>query len=630
MSNKKKPDKFYSGWAMDAYPEMTSEDMTYHVSRQIENGSNFVWIGHNNPGECQIDKIEPALSYAVWEALMDKDDPRHEDAVAIVDSQRRLLDYCLENNIPVVFPIGYQVQMGERWNKSHPDSLRQHYDGEIINWGGVSACFYSPDYQEDIQKFYSWVAETFIKDYRAIILLVNLSDEPFGGDYSKYAEVAFKKETGMTFREALEGDNASRRAAGRFQARYIVEYATWSAKAWNKVCPDIPSTMSFCGHHGREENTMPAITDLFSDTPEYFHPTFDVYPRDGDQKTPIGENDLVMLYLFLNQLAYLSNQQQKPYWLWTTGNSWGLGQGSMDRANITDALMNQTMVISSAVQNGGLLQGFAIWNYNIKCQGLYNDIYETAYKTEDMFSKLTRYIGHIRKVCDINSTRETDIAIIAERDYSHRFIARSRASTWVRPFPFDRFSLVFKQCMNPVMDDRLENLVDFLEAGKKKTPPVIYLSDGDVREAEFLSLVSFLKKKNRILMPEKLWKKLEPGGPFQAEVQVYEEDTCDLPELKIIHFLGQNQPKCDGIFHFSLGDMTFSYNLTRERRCISGFGDNGGQSVIHLAPSAEIIGQTKINDEAETMNLEHHEAAVAASDNSREFQIILDALKKGS
>ena len=83
----------------------------------------------------------------------------------------------------------------------------------------------------------------------------------------------------------------------------------------------------------RGENLLPSVPALFAKTPPYFHPSFDVYPRDGDQKTPISEEDIVMLVLLLKQLAYLSSKHKRPYWLWTTGNSWGLGQGSLDQAN---------------------------------------------------------------------------------------------------------------------------------------------------------------------------------------------------------------------------------------------------------------------------------------------------------
>ena len=74
-------ENFYSGWALDPYPEMTADEIAFHVDRLLELGVNYIWIGHNNPGECDAKKIEPGLSYAVYEAFIDRSDPGLLDAV---------------------------------------------------------------------------------------------------------------------------------------------------------------------------------------------------------------------------------------------------------------------------------------------------------------------------------------------------------------------------------------------------------------------------------------------------------------------------------------------------------------------------------------------------------------------
>jgi hypothetical protein len=38
------------GWAVEAYPEMTSAEMEAVVRSMVRAGANVVWVGHNNPG----------------------------------------------------------------------------------------------------------------------------------------------------------------------------------------------------------------------------------------------------------------------------------------------------------------------------------------------------------------------------------------------------------------------------------------------------------------------------------------------------------------------------------------------------------------------------------------------------
>ena len=56
------PPDHYSGWAVDAYPEDSAGEMEATVRRMAESGANVVWIGHNNPGVVDPDKVEP-VSY---------------------------------------------------------------------------------------------------------------------------------------------------------------------------------------------------------------------------------------------------------------------------------------------------------------------------------------------------------------------------------------------------------------------------------------------------------------------------------------------------------------------------------------------------------------------------------------
>jgi hypothetical protein len=115
----------YAGWAVEAYPEQSTAEMEATLRRLVNNGANVVWIGHNNPGVVDAQKVEPGLSYAVYEATVDTADPRHQDAVAIVEAQGRMLAACRAVGLRAVLPVGYQIQMGQRWNEQHPGSLRR-------------------------------------------------------------------------------------------------------------------------------------------------------------------------------------------------------------------------------------------------------------------------------------------------------------------------------------------------------------------------------------------------------------------------------------------------------------------------------------------------------------------------
>ncbi len=551
-----------TGWAFDAYPEMTSDEMAFHVNRHQQHGANFLWIGHNNPGEVDIHKVEPALSYAVYEALMNANDPRHSDARAIADAQRRLLDVCRRHNMPVVFPIGYQIQMGEPWNAAHPHELRRTIGGEIINWGGVSACFYGLIYQRDIQRYYLWIRENFVLPYADIIMMVNLADEPFGGDYSFYAEQAFRKKTGLTFQQALNGSLEERLALGEFQSNYIVEYARWSAEAWHRICPDVPSTMSFCGHHGREENIMPAVTQLFSATPAYFQPCFDVYPRDGAPSNPIGEEDVTMLILFLRQLAYLSHKHQRPYWLWTTGNSWGLGQDSPDKANIADALANQFYAVSTACENAGLLAGIAIWNYNVKKQGLYNDTNPIIYDPDDLFAKVTPFLAALREAKVPKCPRPPELALITSKTLAHSEIARAQKCVHVKPFGFHNMHAIAKSGISIVIDDSAHELLAYYNKAKTDTPAtLLYLADSTdaTNSKEMSDLLALSQRVRHIVLPQVLLDAHQPHPGRAAAIETYSH-TPD--KLDTTFYENLVKKTTEGLYHFSLGEIVLLYNLT--------------------------------------------------------------------
>jgi len=67
-----------------------------------------------------------------------------------------------------------------------------------------------------------------------------------GADYSVHADEVLRQRHGYGMRK-VGADRERLQALGAFQARYIVEYAIWSANLWQVIAPGVRTTMSFCG-----------------------------------------------------------------------------------------------------------------------------------------------------------------------------------------------------------------------------------------------------------------------------------------------------------------------------------------------------------------------------------------------
>lgn len=427
----------YAGWATMAYPWMSFETMLQVVARQKAAGANVIWIGHNNPGEVSAQGQEPGLSYAVFEALMNPDDPRRDDALAIVEAQERMLRAVRTQRLKAVLPIGYQSQMGGMWDGYYPDSLRLESRGGVNYTTAVSnASFYSKDYRRDIRQYYEWIDARFVRPFRDTLLMINLADEPSGGDYSTWADEAFLAKTGYRFSDV--GTNPDRLVSlGEFQSKYIAEYATWSAQQWQELEPDLPVTMSFEGATARIHLQLPHVESLFARTPPNFVPTFDAYPRDGPPDMPIDDAELVKLFNLTRSLGYYSARYNRPFWLWSTGNSWGLAQASPQPANVADAVANGYYLAMLARQTGGWLQGIAVWNYNVVGQGLYNDTHRTNYDPDVMFARVSESFPRLRQIMASPAGAARVLALAPDR-LAWRLMGASRD---VDPFRLRTFDL---------------------------------------------------------------------------------------------------------------------------------------------------------------------------------------------
>ena len=413
---------------MTAYPDATQAQMDAAVARQVAAGANLVWIGHDNPGDVghpAAKKGESGLSYAVYAAYRDPRNQLHADAVAMVDAEFRMLEAIRKAGVKAVLPVGYQIQMGptprevcadppactrvsdiwsngqaSSWYGTHPDDVRRFANGHPINNGGWSASFYASAYRQDIVTYYHWVNVTFVQPFSSTIVMINLADEPSGGDYSQAADAAFRSTHGFGLLQA--GDNPARlRAVGTFESDYIADYATWSATQWLTIDPTISTTMSFDGGRSRYAYQEPNLQQVFREPPSNFAVTFDAYPLDRATTTAVSDADLTALAIFVRTAGAYSARYHRPFYLWSAANDWGLNTASVDPGNISDAVANGLSLAMLAASTGGDLRGIAAWSYDVKHQGLYGDdnrAAHPAYTPDAMFQGVSASFAGVRAI----------------------------------------------------------------------------------------------------------------------------------------------------------------------------------------------------------------------------------------
>ena len=417
----------YTGWVMDAYPDLSSSDFVSTLSQMKQAGANLVWLGHNNPVGVDPNAREVALSYAVYTAATNPGDPQYAAAQSIVAAQWRALDAARSVGMKLVLPIGYQTQMGAAWDAAHPGSMRQAADGSLLNFGGESASPYDGQFRVDTSRYYQWIEQQFVAPYRDVILMVMISNEPTGVDYSSAADFTFFTHYGYHFADV--GTDVQRETQlGDFQSHVMDDYTIWATQQWQALDPALTVTLTFDGSPARNNQQAPALEALFRDTPPNFQPAWDTQIRNGPPASALNDSDVTALGTLLGTLAHLSAKYQRPYWLWSTGNSWGLGQGSSDPSNIADAIANLHMLADLSRQGGGLLQGIAVWAYNVRGQGLYNDSYHPVYAPAVLFSRLTASMPGIRQILEGPAGPGADALVLAPNDLPDKEIGESRLS----------------------------------------------------------------------------------------------------------------------------------------------------------------------------------------------------------
>lgn len=513
------------------------------LRRQKDAGANLIWIGHNNPGEVRADKTEPGLSYAVWAAAQDALHPEHRTALAMIEAQHRMLRAARAVGLPAVFPIGYQIHMGWDWRDAHPKEMRHDAAGQWLDLfnGGVSASPYSNAYRADIRNYYEWVHTEFVTLYRDVILMLNLADEPLGGDYSMPAEQEFTARTGQTF------DNAEASALGAFQDHVIVDYAVWSAEQWLDLAPDLPVTISFCGAQGRWSYRMPDVEALFRETPRNFIPTFDAYVHDYLPWEPLTEAEVGSLALFVRTLGFYSQRYDREFWLWSAGNRWGLaGYESPNPGDVSDAIANGYLLALAARSTGGNLRGIAVWNYNVKDQGLYGDANPAPYDREIMFARISDSLMEWRRLMAAPGGRARALLLLTDRAVQ-TYLGETRNAVFDSPIRFDSLLPFTRQDIPAAVVGALPAL-DGIE-----TIIVLDPSPQTLAATELAALRAFADEGGQLFASAEvlaeLWPATQPSGAFPLPASPFEMEASDWAGLF---------PGSTGI-HITNGDRALFY-----------------------------------------------------------------------
>ncbi len=425
----------YAGWAVDAYPDMTQEQMTATVRRMKEAGANVIWISHANPARSYKDEREVGLNPAVWIAFNDFSLIEHNDAVEIVKAEKRMLQACEEVGVKAVLSVGYQTQMGTVWSKKHPQDLRRDASGklwQVTNGNDPYGSVYAPAFQTDLQAYYLWIEFEFVHPFQSNILMLNLADEPLGGDYSGWANREFQHRTGYSF-EQVGSDSARQIQLGMFQAGVITDFMKLAAGLWQSITPGLPVTMSFDGGATREDNGLPELESLFREAPANFVLTWDMYPRDrGSLNVALNEDDITRLFFLVRTLSGYSARYERKVWFWSAANSWGLGQEVDQPGTIADAEANLLYLAQLMNQAGGHLEGLAAWNYNIRTQGLYNYSWGNVKKTaswqpDQMFERVSAQFEPARRLMS-ETPGQPEVLLLKPAEWQYAQIGQNRPS----------------------------------------------------------------------------------------------------------------------------------------------------------------------------------------------------------
>lgn len=393
------------GWAYAIEPDASEEAMRADMRKMRDAGASAVYLSHANPGTIEEGMpTEKGLTFAVWYAAVGNPDSHGGDvrsrALEILDAVHRAVRAATDEGLKIVLAVGYQTQMGEAWNRQHPDALRRNADGALmLHWtdreSRATASPYAPDFERDMRAYYAWLDRELVRGNPSIVAL-NLGDEPMGADYSEHAARAFEQAAYnrnpayALFPDdegALPTEFFERR--GRFESEVLADIAATLAAIWRDLDPAVWTMMTF--HIQRDMFWFPSVEAIFQKTPDNFVVSADTHYHDAPADVPVMH--LGLLHNLVGNLASLSNVYGKKLMLWSSANNWGL----TPHLGIGEAIENVDIVTTRTHEAGGELAMLMVWGYNIRHQGVFGaDPGSIAFDPEGMFQSVSNRIASER------------------------------------------------------------------------------------------------------------------------------------------------------------------------------------------------------------------------------------------
>jgi hypothetical protein len=173
---------------------------------------------------------------------------------------------------------------------------------------------------------------------------------------------------------------------------------------------------------------------------------------------------------------------------------------------VSDAIANGIYLALLVRQGGGYLQGIAYWNYNVKEQGLYNDIHDTAYDVETMFAQVSAVLPTLRRLM-ASPTSHPDLLILSPPARSHEQIGAQRAATILEVQPYRRLAILAKEGLNAAVVSSLEGWsLDGVRAIVALSPSADHFSHDDM-----VTLGEYLARGGKVVTSPAVGQVLDPS-----------------------------------------------------------------------------------------------------------------------
>ena len=145
----------------------------------------------------------------------------------------------------------------------------------------------------------------------------------------------------------------------------------------------------------------------------------------------------------MRRIGGFSARYNRPVWFWSAGNSWGLGQTATNSGTIADAQANLLYLALLMNQSGGHLAGLAVWNYNIRSQGLYNYSccglnQKATWNEDEMFQRISQQFDTVRAIM-AQPLNSPEALYLRPPEWQYRLIGQTRADYFLQLMDWGKF-----------------------------------------------------------------------------------------------------------------------------------------------------------------------------------------------